>query len=191
MHAAVIALGLLAAQASATDTLKARDAEIRKALPAGKDDVIPEAKKAKLAGILTQAVDMQAMAKDALGKRWDALKANDRQRYTKAFEAFFRKASEGEVASFRDSQITYGNETPNGDGLDVPTTLTIKGEPTPVVYRLRKEAAGYKIVDITVDGVSTVDNYKSSFGREIDKNGVSGLVAKLNDRAKKPADAKD
>jgi phospholipid transport system substrate-binding protein len=191
MHAAVMALGLLAAQTpSATETLKARDAEIRKALPPGTQE-IPEAKKAKLAGILTQAVDMPAMAQEALGKRWEALKTSERQRYLKAFEAFFRKASEGEVASFRDSQITYGSETPNGDGLDVPTTLTIKGEPTPVIYTLRRSGSGYKIVDVTVDGVSTVDNYKSSFGREIDKNGIGGLIAKLNDRARKPVEAKD
>jgi phospholipid transport system substrate-binding protein len=134
---------------------------------------------------------MPAMAKDAVGKRWDALSAADRKRYVSAFEGFFRKASEGEIAGFRNSQIDYGAETSSGDDVQVPTTLTLKGEPTPVIYTLRKEGEGYKIVDLTIDGVSTVDNYKSSFGKEIDKNGIGGLISKLHDRTTHPVGAKN
>ena len=70
--------------------------------------------------------------------------------------------------------------------MNVPTTLTLKDEPTPVVYTVRKEGAGYKIVDLSVDGVSTVDNYKSSFGKIYDKEGIDGLVTRLQKEPPKP-----
>jgi phospholipid transport system substrate-binding protein len=185
MHAAVMALGLVVAQASATDALKARDVEIRKALPPA-DHVLTAAEKAKLENLLTRAVDMPAMAKDALGKRWEKTSETEQKKYVKAFSERFKKASEGEIDFYRNTEISYGSETPSGDDVQVPTTLTLKGEPTPVVYTVRKEGTGYKIVDLSVDGVSTVENYRSSFGKVFDKDGISGLTAKLQKEPAKP-----
>ncbi len=129
---------------------------------------------------------MPAMAKDALGKRWDKVSETDRKRYVKAFSERFKKASEGEIDFYRNTEIAYGSETPSGDDIQVPTTLTLKGEPTPVVYTMRKEGGGFKIVDLSVDGVSTVENYRSSFGRVFDKDGISGLITKLQQEPAKP-----
>ena len=185
MHAAVMALAILGAQASATEALKARDAEIRKALPPA-DHPLTGAEKARLENLLIRAVDMPAMARDALGKRWDQISESERKRYVKAFSERFKKASEGEIDFYRNTEISYGPETASGEDVQVPTTLTLKGEPTPVVYTMRKEAAGYKIVDLTVDGVSTVDEYRSSFGRVFDKEGIRGLIAKLQKEPPKP-----
>ena len=201
MHAAVMALGLVVAQTGATDALKSRDAEIRKALPPG-NQPIAETKKAKLAAQLTQSVDLPGMAHDAMGKRWEELSNTGRAKYVAAFSAFFRKASEGQIDSYRNSTITYDKETATGDDVQVSTTLTIypadagvagssSGEPTPVVYTLRREGAKYKIVDITIDGASTVESYRSSFGKIFDKDGVDGVIAKLHERTLHPVDDKN
>jgi ABC-type transporter MlaC component len=126
-----------------------------------------------------------------------------------AFSAFFKKASEGEIDSFRNSTITYDKETAAGDDVQVSTTLTTyradagagatdasgggsgSGEPTPVVYTLRQEGTKFKIVDITIDGASTVEGYRSSFGKIFDKDGIDGVIAKLHDRTIHPVGSKD
>jgi len=188
MHVAVATLGLLLGQATATDALKERDVEIRKALPPA-DHQLTGPEKAKLEALLTRAVDMSAMAKDALGKRWEKISEADRKRYVRAFSDRFKRASEGEIDFYRNTEISYGAETPGGlaeGDVQVPTTLTLKGEPTPVVYTVRKEGNAYKIVDLTIDGASTVENYRSSFGRVFDKDGINGLIAKLQKEQPKP-----
>jgi len=190
MHAAVMALGLLAAQTTATDVLKARDAEIRRALPPA-EHTLTSAEKNKLENLLVRAVDLPAMAKDALGKRWDKISESERKSYVKAFSERFKKASEGEIDFYRNTEISYGSENPSGEDIQVPTTLTLKGEPTPVVYTVRKEGEVFKIVDLSVDGVSTVENYRSSFGRIFDKNGIHGLIAKLQQQTAHPPESKD
>ena len=45
---------------------------------------------------------------------------------------------------------------------------------------MRRSAGDWRIVDIVVDDVSTVDNYRSSFGRIIKKEGMDGLINRLN-----------
>ena len=56
------------------------------------------------------------------------------------------------------------------------------GFPIPINYTLRLGEDGWKVFDISVDDVSLVTNYRSSFARAIKKNGVDGLIKTLQDR---------
>jgi phospholipid transport system substrate-binding protein len=56
------------------------------------------------------------------------------------------------------------------------------GSAIPLDYSLRRGKQGWKVYDIQVDGISLVTNYRSSFAREIKKNGVEGLIKLLNER---------
>jgi phospholipid transport system substrate-binding protein len=56
------------------------------------------------------------------------------------------------------------------------------GFPIPINYMLRNGDDGWKVFDISVDEVSLVTNYRSSFARAIKKNGVDGLVETLRSR---------
>ena len=56
------------------------------------------------------------------------------------------------------------------------------GSAIPLDYSLRRGKEGWQVYDIQVDGISLVTNYRSSFDREINKNGVEGLIKLLSDR---------
>jgi phospholipid transport system substrate-binding protein len=47
---------------------------------------------------------------------------------------------------------------------------------------LRLGDDGWKVYDISVDDVSLVTNYRSSFSRAIRKDGVDGLISTLQER---------
>lgn len=179
LSAALLAARAPAAEGGATEALKARDAEIRAALPAPGGKVTPEVRK-RLEAIVTRAVDLPAMVQGAMGKRWATTPERQRKRLIGAFESRFRKASGEELDTYRSTQIDYKPEAEQSAGaVQVPTSVVVKGEPTDIVYTLKREAAGWRIIDITVDGVSTVENYRSSFNRIINKEGVDGLIARL------------
>ncbi len=51
----------------------------------------------------------------------------------------------------------------------------------PVLFRVRiDKQQEWKVFDIIVDGVSLVKNYRSSFGAEIRKVGLEGLIQRLS-----------
>jgi len=179
MRALLTAIALLAAPQSPTEALKARDAEIRAALPPpGREATAPE--RNRLEKIITQSIDMRAMAEDALGQRWGKMSEKQRKRLIAAFEKRFRSAGSDQLDSYRDTQIEYRpEERAEGGAIQVPTRVVIKGEPTEIIYTMRQEGDDWRIVDITVDGVSTVENYRSSFSRVIAKEGVDGLISRL------------
>jgi phospholipid transport system substrate-binding protein len=56
------------------------------------------------------------------------------------------------------------------------------GSAIPLNYSLKRGKQGWQVYDIQVDGISLVTNYRSSFSREITKNGVEGLIKLLSER---------
>jgi phospholipid transport system substrate-binding protein len=177
---------LLAATAqaeTATEALKARDVEIRAALPKQGTEPTPATRK-KLETIVTQAVDLEGMAKAALGKTWDETSPAKRKKFLDAFVGRFRKATGEQLDQYRSTQIKYYPEKKDGDEVIVPSDVTVKGEPTHIEYRMREQNGSWRIVDIVVDDVSTVDNYRSSFNRIVKKEGMDGLISRLNGSGK-------
>lgn len=173
------AAAALAAEETATDALRARDAEIRAALPAPGNEVTPADRK-KLEGIVTRAVDVRGMVESAMGKKWSEITEGQRKKLVAAFENRFRSTSGGELDTFRSTAIEYKPEVQGeGGAVQVPTRVVVKGEPTEITYTLRKDRTGWRIIDIVVDGVSTVGTYRSSFSRIIAKEGVDGLIKRL------------
>ncbi|HEY7726576.1 MAG TPA: ABC transporter substrate-binding protein [Anaeromyxobacteraceae bacterium] len=171
---------LLAFQAGggATDAVRARDAEIRAALPPPGAEVTPEARR-RIEEIVARALDLRGMAQAALGPRWAQMTSVQRRRLVAAFERRFREVGASELEAYRDTAVEYRAEVERGGRVEVPTRLVVKGEPTEVTYALRRQGAGWRIVDLSVDGVSTVDNYRASFARVIARDGVEGLIRRL------------
>jgi len=168
-----------AAAPTPTETVKARDAEIRPLLPP-EGQKLSTAARDHLANVITAGVDLKYMAEASLGTHWATTPEAKRRKYVKAFEERFRRASVSELGIYRDSEVSYDAEEVKGDQVVVPTHLRVKNEPTDVTYILRQEPKGWRIVDIVVDGVSTVENYRSSFSKVLAKDGIDGLIDRLN-----------
>lgn len=61
------------------------------------------------------------------------------------------------------------------------------GEPIRVSYRMAKTPDGWKIFDVNVVGVWMSEAYRNTFSSEINRNGIDGLIATLEDKNKKLA----
>jgi phospholipid transport system substrate-binding protein len=186
MRAALTLLALLVSGGGATDALKARDAEVRAALPPPGQPLGPEARQ-RIEGIFSRAVDVDGMVATAMGPRWKSLTPKQRKRLLAAFGKRLRQAGGENLQGYRSAEIEYRSETASPDGtVHVPTRVVAKGEPTDVVYLMRRDGDAWRIVDIVVDGVSTVENYRASFARVIAKEGVEGLIRRFERGVAKP-----
>jgi len=183
---ALAAPGLALAE-SATEAVKARDAEVRAALPAPGAEPSP-AERARIEALVTRIVDLQAMLERAMGANWAKATPAQRKRIRGAFERRMRQITGGQLDRYRTTDIAYGAEVPGDEGaVTVPTTVVVRGEPTEIAYTLRRGKAGWRIEDIVIDGASTVEAFRGSFAKTIANVGIEGLVRKLEKAAEKPA----
>ena len=68
---------------------------------------------------------------------------------------------------------------------DVTVKTRIQGgqfDGAEVSYRLRKQASDWKIIDVVIEGVSLVSNYRSQFQEVLNTGTIDDLLAKLRDK---------
>lgn len=91
------------------------------------------------------------------------------------------------LTEFRNQEITFKPLKFSPADTDVKVRTDIKqsgGKPMQLDYYLEKTAAGWKVYDVEVGGVSLITNYRSTFGQEIQKHGVDGLIRSLQAKNK-------
>ncbi len=130
------------------------------------------------------------MTQLAVGRNWRDASDAQKKSLTDEFRTLL-------VRTYSTSLSQYRNQTIDVKPLKMAATETevvVKtqviqpgGQPIPIDYSVEKTAAGWKVYDVLIDGVSLVTNYRSSFNTEIQKSGIDGLVKSLAERNAKNA----
>lgn len=149
---------------------------------------VPAAQNQKAFQELDTYLDFETLVKDATGKLEETKKLTPAQ--LTEFRAGFRDLlrliaypNSGEF--FRSAKLKWGAVQKGARGtVDVPFTATIPAEDLTSNVTLHwKDAAGtLKIVDVSFDGESLVQDYSNQFVKVANKDGGAGLLQKLNDK---------
>jgi len=131
--------------------------------------------------------DFAAMTELALGTYSDQVSAEQRPEIISEFRHLLVRTYSSALLEYTDQKLIFlPMEGSEADGL-----VTVRAEieqtggfPIPINYHMRNGDGGWKVVDISVDDVSLVTNYRSSFARAIKKDGVAGLIQTLRERNK-------
>ena len=129
--------------------------------------------------------DFSAMTDLALGNFRDQVSADQRPTIVDEFRRLLVRTYSSALLEYTDQKLTYlPMEGSESDGEVVVKTEIAQsgGFPIPINYSLRSGKDGWKVFDISVDEVSLVTNYRSSFARAIKKDGVDGLIKTLQER---------
>ncbi len=144
---------------------------------------------AKLYALVDEIVlphfDFSAMTDLALGRYKSKISSEQRRLITNEFRILLVRTYGKALLEYNDQKIIYlptEGSLENGD-VTVRTEIAQKGGfPIPLNYSLKQTGQGWKVYDISVDEISLVTNYRSSFSRQIRKNGVDGLINTLRER---------
>ncbi len=131
--------------------------------------------------------DIGTMSRWVLGKYWRRLSAEERERFVRNFEHLLIRTYSTALLEYEDQRIDYLPLRWDGRAERVQVRTRIvpsDGQPIPVDYTLRWKDGEWKVVDVKIDGVSLVANYRSTFGAEIRSRGIEGLLARLEARAR-------
>ena len=129
--------------------------------------------------------DFSAMTDLALGNYKDQVSAAQRPTIVNEFRQLLVRTYSSALLEYTDQELTYlPLEGSIEDGRVVVRTEIAQagGFPIPIDYSLLRGDDGWKVFDISVDQVSLVTNYRSSFARAIKKDGVDGLIKTLQER---------
>lgn len=144
---------------------------------------------ASLYGLVNEIVlpnfDFEAMTDLALGRHKDKVNAEQKPAIISEFRSILVRTYSSALLEYNSQELVYlPMEGSEADGKVIVRTEIEQagGFPIPINYTLRNGDDGWKVLDISVDDVSLVTNFRSSFARAIKKNGVEGLIKTLQQR---------
>lgn len=137
--------------------------------------------------------DFNRMTQLVIGKHWSRASAQQKQSLVTEFRNLMVRTYSSSLMAFNNQTVDYKPLSMRPDDTDVTVRSEIRqpgGQPIPINYSMYKTAYGWKVYDVTIDGVSLVTNYRSSFSNTIRQSGIDGLIRTLSTqsvRGAKPA----
>jgi len=151
-------------------------------------DITEQERARRFRALLTEAFDVPAIARFALGRYWREATEQQRAEYLRLFETMI-------VATYASRFGEYSSETIRllDARIDDPKLVTVMSEvfkpgqaPARVDWRVMTDSGSYRVVDVVVEGISMSLTQRNDFAAVIQRTGgaVEGLLVALRDKTK-------
>lgn len=126
--------------------------------------------------------DFEKMSRSALGRHWAKASPAQRQAFIKEYKTMLVRTYASSLSEYADKPIVYlpfRGDLSTGKA-EIRSEVEIPGSfPVPIGYRMHKLNEKWLVYDVTIDEISLIANYRTTFAQEIRKNGLDKLIADL------------
>jgi phospholipid transport system substrate-binding protein len=137
--------------------------------------------------------DFDNMTQSAVGKYWGRATPAQKQQLVKAFKSLLVRIYATSLTAFSNQEVVFKPFLMNPGDTDVSVRTEVRQAgnvpPVPINYSFYKTPFGWKVYDVSVDGVSLVGNYRARFSKTIKDAGIDGLIKSMNSQAAQAAKA--
>ena len=193
LGALVISAGAMAQQDLAPDQLVQKiTEEVLASIKSDKDLAAGDKQKAlKLAeDKILPYIDFQHATRLAVGRAWRQATPEQQQKLVSEFRSMLVRTYSNGIGAYQGQTLKVLPSRGKADPED--TTVRTQfvragGQPLPIDFAMRKTDQGWKVYDITVEGVSLVLTYRSEFDAVVKQEGIDGLIKRLTQKNVPPA----
>lgn len=134
--------------------------------------------------LIVPHMDFTTMAALALGDKWDSLIDDKRTCFSQGFKNLLVQRYAYVLLSYRNQDIAYQSAKSIGekDYVSIIQTLT-RPEVKPLIleYPMRPDGDSWKVVDLVIDNVSLIRNYRKMFNKEIKQVGLDSFIGSFEE----------
>jgi phospholipid transport system substrate-binding protein len=130
-------------------------------------------------------VDFREATLLAVGKAWNAATPPQRERLVNEFRSMLVRIYSNAIDVYRGQtlKVMPVRLAPGATEIVVRNQYLREGRPpVPVEYAMKKGPEGWKIYDISIEGVSLVLTYRAEFEQVTRLSGIDGLIKRLQEK---------
>jgi len=135
--------------------------------------------------------NFEHMTKLAVGKSWRTATTEQKQALMNEFRIMLVRTYTKAFTSYRDQTVEIKPLKLDlaMTEVTVKTSIVKPGSQQPILvdYDMERTPNGWKVYDLTVEGVSLVTSYRGTFADQIQQIGIDGLIKTLADKNKTAA----
>lgn len=134
--------------------------------------------------IIVPHADLNAMSMRVLPPQtWSAASPGQREEFKKEFTTVLVRTYASALADYTDETVNFH---PIRGGYEGKSTVTVDSEivrsdgpSISVNYRLLRSGANWRLYDMTVEGISMLESFRSQFGDELAQGNMTSLIKAL------------
>lgn len=188
---AAVALALvcaLAGRAGGTDQTPSQvvDGLANRVVPILQDKSLSsDQKRERIEQIAYEAMDFETLSKLVLARNWSKFSPAQQVEFVEQFKQHLSITYGHNVDNYKNERVQILSERPEGYGDVTVLTKILRGgggDDVVVDYRLRQRDGQWKIIDVIVEGVSLVSNFRSQFQDIVTNGGPDHLLVLLKEK---------
>jgi len=124
--------------------------------------------------------DWEEMARRSLARHWAQRTPEEKKEFISLFRELLERVYADRVEGYSWNKIHYDEERIDGNFAAIKVKIfTAKDQVIQVEYRVSKKGNHWMVYDISVEGVSLVNNYRTQFNEIIVKSSYQELIKRL------------
>ena len=132
--------------------------------------------------VVDQSFDFRAMSQSVLATTWREAGPEEKRRFVEYFSQYLEETYRTKIERYTNERIEFENETIAGNRAVVDTVIITDANRIPVTYRMRLDEGEWYAYDVVIEGISLVNNYRSTFAAIVKAEGIDGLLGDLQVR---------
>lgn len=182
----LLAPGALAADDPKTETARSyvRETVDEVLVVLAKKDLDQEARISELEKIAYSRFHFPTVARLVLARNYKRFSEAQKKEFEIQFKDYLSRSYGRRLDRYEQEQveITGARVEPRGDVTVTTRIVGGQADGIEMDYRLRDRDGDWMIIDVVIEGVSLVSNFRSQFKEIINRDGPEGLLAKLRDK---------
>ncbi|MBW1997046.1 MAG: ABC transporter substrate-binding protein [Deltaproteobacteria bacterium] len=133
--------------------------------------------------VVDERFDWEAISRRALGRHWRKLSREEKGEFVRLFSKLLERTYSDKLADYSGETISYDREKVDGRYAVVYATVKSKKHgDIPLKYRVWKRDGEWLVYDISIEGVSLVNNYRSQFNDILMQHSPQKLIDTLREK---------
>jgi phospholipid transport system substrate-binding protein len=127
-------------------------------------------------------IDFQEATRLAVGRAWRDATPEQRKKLVDEFRSMLVRTYSNALEGYQGQEMKVlpsRNKAGDSEATVRNQFTRAGGKPVPIDYQMRKTDSGWKIYDISVEGISLVLTYRSEFDQVVKQEGIDGLIKRL------------
>lgn len=144
-----------------------------------------DSKRTKIQDIVKDYADYETMSRLVLARNWAGLTDDQKKQFVEEFKQHLAMTYGRNVESYHDEKVQITGSRDEGRGDWTVHTKIVRpsgGADILVDYRLRQKNGEWKVIDLVIERVSLVSNFRSQFQEVMANGGIDRLIKLLRDK---------
>jgi phospholipid transport system substrate-binding protein len=155
-----------------------------------KEGIEDDVKIKSLEKIVFSSFEFETISRLVLARNFKKFSKEQQQEFVDHFKIYLSRSYGTRLLRYADEKVEFRNARleKRGDVTVMTEIVGGKADGIEMNYRVRNRTDSWKVIDVVIEGISLISNFRTQFKEIINRDGPEGLLARLRDKTFKAED---